>query len=167
MNEVRRVEQPEDGDERSIALGWLAFHRDALLAKCHGLTAEQLVRRSAHPSRLSLVGLVRHLAEMERAYGSWPLGEDPQFRWVWGTYEDGAEDDIDCTVEDVDLSFLTWTGERSQTDRALTGATDLGTVSSVNGRSLRGNLAKLVGEYARHNGHADIIRERIDGQTGE
>jgi hypothetical protein len=57
--------------------------------------------------------------------------------------------------------------ERSKTDRALADCADLGTFSKVNGRSIRWNLAKLVGEYARHNGHADIIRERIDGQTGE
>lgn len=148
-------------------LGWLAFHRDALQAKCLGLTTAQIVIRSAHPSRLSLLGLVRHMAEMERAYGSWPLGEDPEFQWVWGSYEDGAEDDIDCTEDDAELSYLRWMEERTKTDRALAGCPDLGTLSTVNGRSIRWNLAKLVGEYARHNGHADIIRERIDGQTGE
>jgi len=72
MSEFKRSEQPEDGDERSITLGWLAFHRDALQAKCEGLTVEQLVHRSAEPSHLSLLGLVRHMAEMEHAYGSWP-----------------------------------------------------------------------------------------------
>ncbi len=167
MRELKRSEQPEDGDERSIALGWLAFHRDAMRAKCEGLTAEQLVHRSANPSHLSLLGLVRHMAEMERAYGSWPLGEDPDFQWVWGAYEDDAEDDIDCTVGDVDLSFSTWMDERSKADAALAEFSDLGTLSKVNRRSVRWNLAKLVGEYARHNGHADIIRERIDGGAGE
>ena len=48
------------------------------------------------------------MAEMERAYGSWPLGADPEFQWVWGTYEDGAEEAIDCTVGDVDTSYATW-----------------------------------------------------------
>lgn len=57
--------------------------------------------------------------------------------------------------------------ERLKTDEALAGCFDLGTQSRVNKRSLRWNLNKLVGEYARHNGHADIVRERIDGQTGE
>lgn len=107
------------------------------------------------------------MAEMERAYGSWPLGVDPEFQWVWGAYEDGAEDDIDCSAEDADFSYVTWMEERAKTDRALAGCADLGSMSKVNGRSIRWNLAKLVGEYARHNGHADIIRERIDGQTGE
>jgi hypothetical protein len=167
MSEFRRSEQPDDGDERSITVGWLAFHRDALQAKCEGLPAELLVQRSAEPSRLSLLGLVRHMAEMERAYGSWPLGEDPEFRWVWGDYEDGAEDDIDCTVDDVDISFSTWMDERSRTDAALGAVSDIGAISKTNARTVRWNLTKLLGEYARHNGHADIIRERIDGRTGE
>jgi hypothetical protein len=167
MTELKRSEQPEDGAERSITLGWLAFHRDALRAKCEGLSAAQLVDRSADPSHLSLLGLVRHMAEMERAYGWAPLGEDPALHWVWGTYEDGAEEDIDCTVSDVEVSFSTWLSERSRTDAALAACSDLGTHDTRNGRSVRWNLAKLVGEYARHNGHADLIRERIDGRTGE
>lgn len=167
MSEFRRAQQPEGADERGITMGWLAFHRDALQAKCEGLSAEQLAYRSAEPSHLSLLGLVRHMAEMERAYGSWPLGDDADFQWVWGEYEDDAEDDIDCTADDVEVSFSTWADERSKTDLALTGCSDLGTLSKVNRRSVRWNLAKLVGEYARHNGHADIVRERIDGQTGE
>ncbi|QNN51381.1 DUF664 domain-containing protein [Nocardioides mesophilus] len=162
-----RAEQPEDGDERSIVLGWLAFHRDALRSKCDALTPQQLVDRSADPSHLSLLGLVRHMAEMEHAYGSWPLEEDPDFQWVWGEYENDAEDDIDCTAADVDISFSTWIDERSKTDAAVARWPDLAAVSPNNKRSIRWNLAKLVGEYARHNGHADIIRERIDDQTGE
>ena len=63
MADFVRSDQPGDGDERSILLGWLAFHRDALEAKCQGLTDEQLVDRSADPSRLSLLGIVRHMAE--------------------------------------------------------------------------------------------------------
>lgn len=162
-----RVPQPEDGDERSILLGWLAFHRDALRAKCAGLSGEELVRRSAEPSHLSLLGLVRHMAEMEHAYGSWPLGEEREFDWVWGDYADDAEDDIDCAVADVDVSFGRWREEIARTDVAVEACADLGALAPANGYTLRWNLAKLVGEYARHNGHADIIRERIDGATGE
>ncbi len=167
MDEARRAPQPGDGDERALTLGWLAFHRDALEAKCAALTSDQLVARSAHPSHLSLLGLIRHMAEMERAYGSWPLGEDRDFEWVWGTYDDGAEDDIDCAPDDVPVSFETWHREQAATDECLSSCHDLGAQSCVNGKSIRWNLAKLVGEYARHNGHADLIRERIDGQTGE
>lgn len=69
MEQDNRAEQPADGDERSILIGWLAFHRDALASKCQGLTDNQLVERAVEPSPLSLLGLVRHMAEMERAYG--------------------------------------------------------------------------------------------------
>ncbi|MEP6697854.1 MAG: DUF664 domain-containing protein, partial [Pseudonocardiales bacterium] len=69
-----RVREPGDGDERTVLLGWLAFHRNALEAKCAGLDAEQLATRSVSPSPPSLLGLVRHLTEMERAYGVWALG---------------------------------------------------------------------------------------------
>ncbi len=71
---MERVPEPPDGDERSILAGWLAFHRSALEAKCAGLAATQLVTRSVPPSPLSLLGLVRHLTEMERAYAVWALG---------------------------------------------------------------------------------------------
>jgi len=162
-----RSDQPGDGDERSILLGWLAFHRDALEAKCQGLTDEQLVDRSADPSRLSLLGIVRHMAEMERAYGVWPLGPKAPLVWVWGSYEDDHEHDFDCTVADVAGSFQAWRDEKSRTDDAIARHATLDEPGDGNGRSVRWNLAKLVGEYARHNGHADIIRERIDGQTGE
>lgn len=161
-----RVQQPEDGDERSILLGWLAFHRDALRARCADLTADQLVERSAPPSPLSLLGLVRHMAEMERAYGSWPLGDD-DFAWVWGTYENEVEHDIECRAADADVSLTTWTEQCAATDCALQDWPDLSALSRTNRHSVRWNLVKLVGEYARHNGHADLLRERIDGQTGE
>ncbi|WP_345456185.1 DUF664 domain-containing protein [Nocardioides marinquilinus] len=162
-----RAPQPDADDERDLTLGWLRFHRDALAAKCAGLDDDQLVLRAAPPSPLSLLGLVRHLAEMERAYGSWPQGTDRGFSWVWGDYADGAEDDVDCTADDVRESFETWMRERAVTDTALEARPDLDARSEVNGHSVRWNLAKLVGEYARHNGHADLLRERIDGATGE
>lgn len=94
-----RAQQPADGDERSILTGWLAFHRDTLAAKCNGLTDGQLVERAAEPSTLSLLGLVRHMAEMEHAYGVWSLGSTADLEWVWGTYERDAEHDIDCDAD--------------------------------------------------------------------
>jgi uncharacterized protein DUF664 len=84
----RRVPEPADGDVGSVLLGWLAFHRNGLAAKCAGLDAEQLVARSAPPSPLSLLGLVRHLTEMERAYGTWALGPKSDLQWVWGEGSD-------------------------------------------------------------------------------
>ncbi|MGD8201086.1 DUF664 domain-containing protein [Ornithinimicrobium sp. W1679] len=162
-----RAPQPTDGAERDILTGWLAFHRDALAAKCDGLTDGQLVERAAEPSTLSLLGLVRHMAELERAYGVWALGPKADLEWVWGTYENDAEDDIDCDASMVAESLRLWQEEMCKTDDALAAHPTLDQVSDGNGFSVRWNLAKLIGEYARHNGHADLIRERIDGQTGE
>lgn len=167
MEPGNRAQQPADGDERSILTGWLAFHRDALAAKCDGLTDDQLVTRAAEPSTLSLLGLVRHMAEMERAYGVWSLGPKANLEWVWGMYENDAEHDIDCDATMVEESMRRWRAETHKTDEALALHPTLDEVCDGNGYSARWNLAKLIGEYARHNGHADLIRERIDGQTGE
>jgi hypothetical protein len=163
-----RVPEPPEGDERAVLLGWLAFHRDALAAKCAGLGAAQLVARSAPPSVLSLLGLMRHLTEMERAYGAWALGPNIELEWVWGEYTDGGPEwDMDVDESMVDVSRAAWEREKQAADERIREHTTLDSVGAGNGYSLRWNLQKLVGEYARHNGHADIIRERIDGQTGE
>jgi len=162
-----RAPEPGDGDERALLLGWLAFHRDALEAKCAGLTDDQLVVRSAAPSSLSMLGLVRHLAEMERVYGVWANGCTGRLVFVWGEYDDGGpEHDFDCDPSQVAGSLRAWRDERASTDGVIRGLA-LDDSGGANGRSLRWNLQKLVGEYARHNGHADLIRERIDGATGE
>jgi hypothetical protein len=165
---VDRVPEPVDGDVRSVLLGWLAFHRNALAAKCAGLDAAQLVERSAPPSPLSLLGLVRHLTEMERVYGAWALGPRVELRFVWGEYTDGGPEwDIDADVSMVEESMAAWERERATTDERIASHVAMDSIGAGNGRSLGWNLQKLVGEYARHNGHADLIRERIDGRTGE
>ena len=105
MDTPPRAEQPQDGDERTIVLAWLAFHRDALTVKCRGLTDDQLAARSAPPSAMSLLGIVRHLAAMERAYGAWALGSAPEPPWVWGPYEHGHEPDFAC---DASMAAESW-----------------------------------------------------------
>jgi hypothetical protein len=168
MSDVSRVPEPPDGDERSILLGWLAFHRNALAAKCAGLAAAQLVTRSAPPSPLSLLGLVRHLAEMERAYGAWALGPERALEWVWGVYTDGGPEwDFDVDESMVAESMAAWERETAAADERIAQHATLDSVGAGNGHTVRWNLQKLVGEYARHNGHADLLRERIDGSTGE
>jgi hypothetical protein len=167
MGEIERVPEPGDGDERSVVLGWLAFHRSALEAKCAGLGDEQLVERSAPPSPLSLLGLVRHMAEMERVYGVWGNGCTSQLVFVWGEYADGGPDhDFDCDASQVASTMRAWRDEKASTDGTIR-RLELDDTGGANGRSLRWNLHKLVGEYARHLGHADLVRERIDGATGE
>ncbi len=167
MGDIERVPEPGDEDERSLLLGWLSFHRSALEAKCAGLSDEQLVQRSAAPSPLSLLGIVRHLAEMERLYGVWGNGCRCELVSVWGEYAEGAPDhDFDCDVSQVRRSMRAWRDERASTDGMIRGL-KLDDATGANERTVRWNLQKLVGEYARHNGHADLIRERIDGATGE
>jgi len=82
--------EPGEGNERSILLGWLAFHRSVLAATCAGLSDDQLAERPAPPSPLSLLGLVRHLAEMERLYGAWANGCPSHLVRVWGEHVDGG-----------------------------------------------------------------------------
>jgi Protein of unknown function (DUF664) len=85
-----RVSEPREGNERELLLGWLAFHRNALLAKWEGLTAEQLVEASAPRSKLTLLGLVRHLTEMERVYINRALGPPGKLEYVYGDYIEGG-----------------------------------------------------------------------------
>ena len=168
MNEFTRVTQPPDGDESGILLGWLAFHRNALEAKCHGLTAEQLTDRALPPSTLCLLGLVRHLTEMERAYLVWALGPDVPLKWVWGDYtDDGPAWDFDADASMVAETMVAWEREKRAADALIGEYESLDLKGTGNGHSVRWNLQKLIGEYTRHNGHADLLRERIDGQTGE
>ena len=120
VTDVERVAEPVDGEERGVLLGWLAFHRDALRAKCAGLDADQLVTRSAPPSPLSLLGLVRHLTEMERVYGNWALGPKADLQWVWGVYtDDGPEWDMDADASMLADSIAAWDREKRATDERI------------------------------------------------
>jgi Protein of unknown function (DUF664) len=166
MTRTERAPEPGDADERGLLLGWLEFHRDALAAKCGGLTARQLVSATAPPSDLSLLGLVRHLTEMERVYLVHALAGGGLVL----VYCTDAEPDADIAglgqaVSEASVSR--WHLERAEADRLLAEAGPLGDVVPGNRYSLRWNLLKVIQEYARHNGHADLIRERIDGATGE
>ena len=162
------MEEPGDGDERSVLLGWLAFHRAALEAKCAGLSAADLVTASSPPSTLTLLGLVRHLTEMERVYGVTAVGPDGTLTFVYGDYVDGGPEwDFDVDESMVAESFANWRREQQAVDSLLQQHQSLDDAGPRNRRTVRWNIQKLVGEYARHNGHADLLRERIDGVTGE
>jgi hypothetical protein len=163
---VVRAPEPGAGGERELLLAWLAFHRDALASKCEGMTAAQLVSAAAAPSDLSLLGLVRHMTEMEHVYFVYALaGGD--FGLVYCT---DATPDADIAGLEAAMSTASmdqWRRERDHADQLLAQAGSLDAAAAGNGRSVRWNLIKVVQEYARHNGHADLIRERIDGATGE
>jgi hypothetical protein len=165
---MTRVPEPGSDDERDLLLGWLAFHRDALAAKCAGLGDDALVARSAMPSDLSLLGLVRHLTEMERVYLTHALGGGgTELQLVYCTDDEPDGDIVGLTPSMVASSLARWHEERAAADALLAKVTSLDARSAGNRYSARWNLVKVVQEYARHNGHADLLRERIDGATGE
>jgi len=164
---AERVPEPPDAGERRLLLGWLAFYRDALAANCAGLTDDELAARAAMPSALSLLGLVRHLTEMEHAYLVHALSGQPGRRRGVYVNDDDPEADIELLHPgDAQSSRQRWRAEQDEADRLLARA-KLTDKCPGNNRSLRWNLLKVLGEYARHNGHADLLRERIDGSVGE
>ena len=158
------------GDERATLVEFLRCQRLTLQLKCEGLDAEQLARRAVDPSTMSLLGLVRHLAEVERSWFRRRFaGQDVAKRYQSDVEPDG---DFDGAVADEAVVEEAWAAWREEVAFAeqLVGDTDLGFVAQ-DGRgqplSLRELLVHMIEEYARHNGHADLLRERIDGRVGQ
>jgi hypothetical protein len=151
-----RSPEPGDGHERDLLCGWLAFHRDALADRCDGVADNDLLRSGLGGSTMSLLGLVRHLTEMERVYAVWALGGG-QLDFVYGPYEDaGPDGDFDDLTSDmVESSLAAWHAEREAAD-TLIAALALDDIGLGNRRTTRWNIIKLVQKYARHNGHADL-----------
>ena len=164
-----RVHPPKIADERTMLETWLDFHRATLRQKCAGLSDADLRRRSVEPSSMSLLGLVRHLAEVERVWFRRVLaGEDAPALYCSKDHPDGDFDDVD--IADVPASFAAWEEECVRA-RELAAAHDLDAVGQRQRHgedvSLRWILVHMIEEYARHNGHADFLRERIDGAVGD
>jgi len=166
--EIGRTDPPTVAGERQSLESWLDYHRATLLLKCRGLTGDQLARRSAEPSTLSLLGLVRHMAEVERSWfrrrfaGQAGLG----YLFCSDQYPDGDFDLVE--PGDAEADFATFTAECELARKAAAGRSLDGTFV-IPGREtfdLRWVYVHMIEEYARHNGHADLLRERIDGVTG-
>ena len=165
MTTIERVDPPYEADERTMLNSWLEYQRATLAYKCEGLTDDQLRTRSVPPSSLSLLGLVRHMAEVElNWFRFWLGGEGPNPR-----YDDEEEWDVDGA--DVAEAFDYWRSEcQNARDVVATFASldDVGAGQTVGaGISVRWTLVHMIEEYARHNGHADFLREQIDGTTGD
>jgi uncharacterized damage-inducible protein DinB len=167
-----RTEAPWIGDERTMLVAWLEFHRETLAVKCEGLTPEQLRERSVPPSSLSLLGLVRHMAEVERGWFRNVLdGQNLPGRYYSEDNPDGDFDDVGTA--DPDEAFASWRVECAIARDIVAKATSLEDTGSRIRKgeeqiySLRWILVHMIEEYARHNGHADLLRERIDGATGD
>ncbi|MEN3360871.1 MAG: hypothetical protein V7637_4853 [Mycobacteriales bacterium] len=169
MPDTARTDPPLIADERPMLEGWLEYHRQTLLLKCAGLTAEQLKRRSAEPSSMSLLGLVRHMSEVERSWfrrrvGGAEIGylyysddsQDADFDGV-----DGADAEADLAAYQAELDLARAAAAGHMLDETFWHAryeTEM---------DVRWVYVHMIEEYARHNGHADLLRERIDGVTGD
>ena len=165
------VDPQEDPRERSgspdgelaTLLDYLADYRLTLLMKCEGLDAEQLARRSVPPSTLSLLGLVRHLAEVERDWRGWIAPGDAPPKLYGGADFDGAVGDQAV----VDAAYADLAREQAATDAALAEHPDLGERLGTDAIAVRDLMVHRIEEYARHCGHADLLRECIDGRVGQ
>jgi uncharacterized damage-inducible protein DinB len=169
--DVERAEPDRIADERTSLEQWLDFHRATLLSKCAGLTAEQLKTRSVPPSALSLLGLVRHMVEVERW---WFTGHAAQGPFAYEYCTDADEEADFNALDDADAAADLETFRREcDASRAAVASLDLDTVVPSLGdhkertRDLRWIYVHMIEEYARHNGHADLVRERVDGVTGD
>jgi hypothetical protein len=168
--EPDRVDPPFVADERTMLETWLDFHRATLLWKCHGLTGDQLVIRSVPPSGLSLLGLVRHMSEVERSWFRRGMAAEDVGPIYYS--DERPDDDFDdlgsATPDEVFAAF----DHEVAAAREITAQHDSLDDLALRKRhghdvSLRWILVHMVEEYARHNGHADLIREAIDGATGD
>lgn len=161
---IERNDEPFVGDERAMLDGFLDWHRATLLHTCRGLNGEQLARRSVPPSNLSLLGLVRHVAEVERTWFRRRFaGETIPPLYASPERPDAAFDDLDPARAADDLAALV--AEWDACRRAVAAAHLDDTFPSVRWgtMSLRWVYLHLIREYALHNGHADLLRECIDG----
>ena len=169
-----RVNPPVSADERTMLISWLDFHREVLAEKCAGLTPQQLALRSVPPSQLSLLGLVRHMAEVESGWFVRRLaGIDAPAIFVTE-----ADEDADFHLPDVgagefaalvDEAFTAWRAQIARADEILAAVPSLDQTfvhERTGPMSVRWLMVHMVEEYARHNGHADLLRELVDGSVG-
>ena len=166
-----RPEGPIVGDERDMLIGFLRWQRATLELKCAGLDAADLARRSVEPSALSLLGLVRHMAEVERSWFRIVMaGQDAPPHFIT---EEDRNLDFDGVAADPAMVTEAWDAWRSEVafaEQFVADAPSLDITGYEKWRgqmSLRWVLMHMVEEYARHNGHADLLRERIDGAVGQ
>lgn len=144
---------------------YVRSYRMTLLMKCENLDPGQLACRSVPPSTMSLLGLVRHLAEAERGWRNWVTPTDPEPR-LYGP-GDAAFDRAAADQALADEAFADLAREQAATDAMLAGHPDLGTRLGERGIAVRELWVHRIDEYARHCGHADLLRERVDGRVGQ
>lgn len=160
------VDGPMTGADRPILEAVLRYHRTTLLSICAGLTGEQLAARPVPPSNLSLLGLVRHMAKVERTwFRQRAQGQDLEPMYDPGLGKDADFEDID--PGEAPAAFQRLQDEwRSADDAVATMGFDEPVDARGETLSLRMVYIHMIGEYARHNGHADLLRQAVDGVTG-
>lgn len=160
---------PLNADERTILEGWLDFYRVTLALKCEGLDEDQLRVSSVPPSGLTLRGLVQHAAEVERNWFRRVLhGEDAPPIFGPRDHPEGHDGGFDLSAQSSYGAASAIWQEEIRCARANCAARELDETSPfMDGVvSLRWIYTHMIAEYARHSGHADLIRERIDGVAG-
>jgi uncharacterized damage-inducible protein DinB len=172
LQDPRRVEPSFELGEREMLDGWLEFHRTTLLMKCEGLDDAGRKARPVTTSNLSLHGLVRHMAEVERGWFRRTLLEEADLPYLFA--RDDVEDAELVPLDDADweADLATWQEECARA-REAAARFDLDHCGRRRGRpdgarvSLRWIYTHMIEEYARHNGHADLLRELVDGSVGD
>jgi uncharacterized damage-inducible protein DinB len=167
LDDPRRQEPAYFLGDRPMLEAWLEFHRTTLLMKCEGLDDAARKRRPVDSSLLSLHGLLRHMAEVERSWFQRVLLRQPETPPIW--YDPAIDDSELVPLDDADwdTDVAQWEAE-CDASRAAAAARQLEDTGIKNGEpcSLRWIYVHMIEEYARHNGHADLIRELVDGQVG-
>ncbi|MCU1492681.1 MAG: hypothetical protein JWO62_445 [Acidimicrobiaceae bacterium] len=167
LQDTRRQEPAFDLGEREMLEGWLEYHRTTLLLKCEGLDDAGRKARPVTTSKLSLHGLVRHMAEVEQLWFGRVLLGDTATKPFWSdpAIEDSELAPLEGAGWEADLA--TWQGA-CETSRDVAASRDLNDTGDRRGKpcSLRWIYLHMIEEYARHNGHGDLIRELVDGSVG-
>ncbi|GAA2437723.1 mycothiol transferase [Streptomyces lavendulocolor] len=166
-DDPRNKDKPAADGERATLHDFLTNFRLTLRMKCEGLDPEQLARRSVPPSTMSLLGLVRHLAEVERDWRNWVTDADAEALPKLYGRRDADFDEVVAEQSAVEAAYADLEREQAATDAALAAFPDLGASVGKERIVLRELLVHRVEEYARHCGHADLLRECVDGRVGQ
>lgn len=163
-----RVDPPRDAGERETLVAFLEWHRETFLLKCTGVSPAQLSAKSIEPSGLSLHGILRHLAGAERWWFQRQFAGRREVPLLYYSDEEPNQD-FDDLDGDPGEALAVWRAECEKSREIVAGTPSLETTGTTEqGRTitLRWLLVDLIAEYARHNGHADLLRERADSATG-
>jgi len=166
---IERTDPELQVSEREVLRQFLDYHRATLRMKCAGLTDEQLKQRAVPTSGMTLLGLVRHLTDVERSWFRRMLDGQPHEPLYYGPGdEDGDFDNLDSTpVGEVWAAYDQAVAEAQQIEATFDDPSDLARGTTGRPRNVRWVMVHMIKEYARHNGHADLLREAIDGAVGE